>query len=754
MSPDPFRLLADEALLVRFATSRDGAALDELVRRRWGDAYRLAFRLLGDRALAEDVAQQAFVALIRGAGHFEPGRAFGPWFRTVVMNTARNASESRRTRRRHEDRVAPRREASSGAEEPLVAREVQERVTELPFELRSPLVLHFFEGSSLSEVAATLGCAKSTVQSRIDRGLDQLRGALAGAGCLLPAPELMQRLSAVAAANATFEAPQAPTAGALVALAAARSPWAALPKSALKLALAASVVAVAVLGLAALAGPDDERPAPVAPRPPVHAPPPPAPASEPSGEVAPREPAPPSEPAAKESATRVDPSPAPLAPVKAGEDESPIQLRVTFQATGAIPAQGVRAIVRGHVVEAETHAPLAGALVRLALPVQDMRHVRAGPIPGVTVLESRSDVGGRFELAIPDGATGSKASLDVMLPGYRSLSGSHMAGGAREEVAIEPGSTSEVAFELPRALFVAGLVVDEQERPVADVEVTATAQMKRGYGYVTVTRTDAEGRFEVYDYEKRAGGDRGQLELRHPGFKVATVQDVYRLADAERRAQRIVLVKGRSVSGHVLSSTGSAVAQVMVEMRFEDYRLRRAVHTDQEGRFRLEGLPADGRECTLLIHAKALGEKWRRRLVLDTDHVFEITLEPIRLRAEPEQVKLLGMTLVTVTEELKDAFDLNAAEGVMVLDPGEGHRRLGIGQLERGFRFWLVGETKVTTVEDLARAILDPSIELRFGVPVVYDFARVEFSGTNTQHMKLTDRDLEEVREFLERRSR
>lgn len=57
----------------------------------------------------------------------------------------------------------------------------------------------------------------------------------------------------------------------------------------------------------------------------------------------------------------------------------------------------------------------------------------------------------------------------------------------------------------------------------------------------------------------------------------------------------------------------------------------------------------------------------------------------------------------------------------------------------------------MTTVEELARTLLDEAGDRRSRVCVVFDFAQVEFSGTNTQHMKLTERDLEELRGFLER---
>src|SRR5947209_5481412 len=76
----------DEALLADYTRSRKKEALDLLIARHWPAAFRLALGALGDRAAAEDAAQEAFVAMIRGAHRFEHGKPFGPWFRTCVLN--------------------------------------------------------------------------------------------------------------------------------------------------------------------------------------------------------------------------------------------------------------------------------------------------------------------------------------------------------------------------------------------------------------------------------------------------------------------------------------------------------------------------------------------------------------------------------------------------------------------------------------------------------------------------------------------
>jgi hypothetical protein len=69
---------SDEALLLEYASSGNAEAFSLLMKRYWAFAYRVGLRSLGDPVLGEDAAQEAFVALMRGAGRFEHGRPFAP----------------------------------------------------------------------------------------------------------------------------------------------------------------------------------------------------------------------------------------------------------------------------------------------------------------------------------------------------------------------------------------------------------------------------------------------------------------------------------------------------------------------------------------------------------------------------------------------------------------------------------------------------------------------------------------------------
>ena len=169
---------SDESLLRSYVDANDAAALEALVSRHWERAFRLALRILRDPHAAEDVAQETFVKVARGAAGFERERAFAPWLYAIALNTARTAQRARRRRAHHE--------ASAGAA--LAARQVvpadpgassiesvDSHLATLPEELRAPLVLRYGEELSLEEVAQVLRCPVGTASSRIRRGLEQLR---------------------------------------------------------------------------------------------------------------------------------------------------------------------------------------------------------------------------------------------------------------------------------------------------------------------------------------------------------------------------------------------------------------------------------------------------------------------------------------------------------------------------------------------------------------------------------------------------
>ncbi len=170
----------EDVELVRRVADRDTDALRTLYDRYGGMVYGLAYRVLGDRHLAEDCAQEAFVSLWRGAARFDPGRArLTTWLFAITRNTAIDM-----VRRRASRPAEPLPENWQSDESPdtadLVAtaehgEQVAAALAELPPPQLEALSLAYFEGLSHAEIAERLDVPLGTVKGRIRLALDRLR---------------------------------------------------------------------------------------------------------------------------------------------------------------------------------------------------------------------------------------------------------------------------------------------------------------------------------------------------------------------------------------------------------------------------------------------------------------------------------------------------------------------------------------------------------------------------------------------------
>ena len=176
--PEAAREPSDEQVLEAVGRGDDDAH-GELYDRFGRLAFRLAFRILRDRALAEDAVQEAFLAVWRSADAYKRERAKpSTWILTVVHRRAVDIVRREQSRRSEPLDVAP--EPSVGpADEDAVLRDrraaVQAALTELPGEQRQALELAYYGGLTQSELAERLGVPLGTVKSRMFAGLGRLR---------------------------------------------------------------------------------------------------------------------------------------------------------------------------------------------------------------------------------------------------------------------------------------------------------------------------------------------------------------------------------------------------------------------------------------------------------------------------------------------------------------------------------------------------------------------------------------------------
>jgi len=196
--------LTDGQVLERFTARRDvvgEAAFAALVARHGPMVLGVCHRFLGDRHHAEDAFQAVFLVLARKARSIRDPNLVGTWLYGVAIRTARKAKVRLARQRRHEEGDAmrlpglgssvPAEPMAPPADEPVLAREqaqaLHDEIDRLPRSFRVPVVLCYFEGLTIDEVARRLRWPAGTVGSRLARARDKLRRGLTRRGVVLPA---------------------------------------------------------------------------------------------------------------------------------------------------------------------------------------------------------------------------------------------------------------------------------------------------------------------------------------------------------------------------------------------------------------------------------------------------------------------------------------------------------------------------------------------------------------------------------------
>jgi RNA polymerase sigma-70 factor (ECF subfamily) len=188
------RLASDAQLVVAIGRFRHDA-LAEVYRRHAPASFGLARRIVGDRALAEEVVQEVFLRLWNEPDRFDAARGS---LRTYLLTQTHGRSvdviRAEASRRAREERDA-RLTAEGGYDlerevwDLTQAEHVRDALSQLTEGERRAIELAYFGGHSYREVAVLLGEPEGTVKSRIRAGLTRLRGALVESGIAGPWPE-------------------------------------------------------------------------------------------------------------------------------------------------------------------------------------------------------------------------------------------------------------------------------------------------------------------------------------------------------------------------------------------------------------------------------------------------------------------------------------------------------------------------------------------------------------------------------------
>jgi RNA polymerase sigma-70 factor (ECF subfamily) len=179
--------LADEELMPLIG-ARDPEAFEVFYDRHGGVAYSLAYRIVGERAAAEDVTQEAFISLWRTGARFDAGRgSVRSWMLSIVRNRAIDALRSKAGKAPKltydDDAVLERRPSEQLTDDEAMRRETASEVRgalgQLPGEQSKVIELAYFGGFTHSEIARMLGVPLGTVKGRMRLGLEKIRGQLA-----------------------------------------------------------------------------------------------------------------------------------------------------------------------------------------------------------------------------------------------------------------------------------------------------------------------------------------------------------------------------------------------------------------------------------------------------------------------------------------------------------------------------------------------------------------------------------------------
>jgi RNA polymerase sigma-70 factor, ECF subfamily len=176
-----YLILADEDL-ISLVEAADAEAFATLYDRHSRAAFSLAYRMMGERQASEDLTQDAFLKVWRGASSYRADRgSVRTWILSIVHNRGIDQIRSQASRRRTQEKIeasAPRSQPSEAFAETLrnsQRDQVREALDTLPPEQLKILELAYFSGYTHVELSDLLGLPLGTVKGRMRLGLKKIR---------------------------------------------------------------------------------------------------------------------------------------------------------------------------------------------------------------------------------------------------------------------------------------------------------------------------------------------------------------------------------------------------------------------------------------------------------------------------------------------------------------------------------------------------------------------------------------------------
>ena len=180
--------VADDAELVARSLRQDHEAFGQLIDRHASVIVNLAYRMVGNRAEAEDLAQEAFLAAFKALSTFRADSKFSTWLYRIASNKCKDWLRAKRPGMGQQDvdidevldsHVAEEQTPERLLSQQQVALELEQAIQRLPPLYREAFVLKHVEGLSYEEMAEILGVNGDTLKMRVYKGRLQLSRELA-----------------------------------------------------------------------------------------------------------------------------------------------------------------------------------------------------------------------------------------------------------------------------------------------------------------------------------------------------------------------------------------------------------------------------------------------------------------------------------------------------------------------------------------------------------------------------------------------
>jgi RNA polymerase sigma factor (sigma-70 family) len=207
----------DSELVREYVRQNREGAFTELVERYLNLVFSAALRTTADRHLAQDAAQETFVALAQRAPFLMDRSSVAGWLHRTACNLAAKKVRGEVRRRSREAEVS-RMQIENGADDDAVWEQVSSQLDAALNDLggrdRDILLLRYLQQRTIPDIALELGLKTEAAQKRVSRALDKLRGCLSIRGVVLTSASLATLLpvKAVLAAPTNSAAPIAATA--------------------------------------------------------------------------------------------------------------------------------------------------------------------------------------------------------------------------------------------------------------------------------------------------------------------------------------------------------------------------------------------------------------------------------------------------------------------------------------------------------------------------------------------------------------